>query len=421
MSFSQNIALLLDDLLKEIGYDRGLSIFSRDFSYFKKEELAKITKITLRNAQDISFLKYLPNLRKVKIGSMDYREVFSENYENNEYSNNIIDFSDLETLENLESLEISNDVNIRQLNLENLKNLKRLILINNPRLTTIKGIKNLHCLQDVCLVGNHIMKFENFDNFLLNTLDAKRCIIDIDAYLWYLNDLKVNDEIQDGTRYAKTIYNMALTGNFNYDMKFSEQSGFSNYTTIHIKELTDLYCNLTRKLRSSKVLEMPTEEQIGFLYDFGRKIPVAMSDIRKRNDNYLKIRESNNGAIPEYYEQSLTYLHNSYITYHFKKGNCEGIVNLLHVMASILGLESQTVYCHDRRDPNFGTNHALLRIKNNGVWRYYDPTIDRESGISYYDMDIDAVLSYADLPAIEEKVKDENDNKEYNRKNINRK
>ena len=48
-------------------------------------------------------------------------------------------------------------------------------------------------------------------------------------------------------------------------------------------------------------------------------------------------------------------------------------------------------------------------------------TIDRESGISYYDMDIDAVLSYADLPAIEEKVKDENDNKEYNRKNINRK
>ena len=134
----------------------------------------------------------------------------------------------------------------------------------------------------------------------------------------------------------------------------------------------------------------------------------------------LKIKENNNGTIPEYYEQSLTYLHNSFITYRLKKGNCEGIVNLLHIMASMMGLESQTVYCHDNNDleNSSGTNHALLRIKIDNEWCYLDPTYDRKSNIEYFDMDMNTVLGYAALPAIEQKENEEYDNKKYNRKNI---
>ena len=157
-----------------------------------------------------------------------------------------------------------------------------------------------------------------------------------------------------------------------------------------------------------------------YLYEFGRSIPLAINDIKKRNDEYLKIKENNNGTIPEYYEQSLTYLHNSFITYRLKKGNCEGIVNLLHIMASMMGLESQTVYCHDNNDleNSSGTNHALLRIKIDNEWRYLDPTYDRQSNIEYFDMDMNTVLGYAALPAIEQKENEEYDNKKYNRKNI---
>lgn len=420
MTFSQNIAIMIDNVFQELGYNRGYSVFNPAFTSFTKEELNLITKVHLQNASDITFLKYLPNLKKVKISSMDYREVFYGTYDDNPYSNSIMDFSPLEALSNLEELEITNDVNLKTINLERLENLKRLVLINNPRLQKINGASNLHKLMDVCLVGNHIMDFPEFQQFLSNTLDAKRCIIDIDAYLWFLNDLKKNSTKETVTRYANIIYNAALTGGINRDIKFSEASGFSNYTTITLGELTDLYIKLNRKLHDSGIYNASSQEQMYYLYEFGRSIPLAINDIKKRNDEYLKIKENNNGTIPEYYEQSLTYLHNSFITYRLKKGNCEGIVNLLHIMASMMGLESQTVYCHDNNDleNSSGTNHALLRIKIDNEWRYLDPTYDRQSNIEYFDMDMNTVLGYAALPAIEQKENEEYDNKKYNRKNI---
>lgn len=420
MTFSQSTAIIIDNILKEMGYDRCLTIFNPNFSNFTEEELRLITKVTLENASDISFLAFLPNLKKVKISNMDYREVFYGTYEDNFYSNSITDFETIENLVNLEELEITNDVNLERINLANLKKLKRLILINNPRLKEITGTFSLHNLVDVCLVGNHIMSFPNFEQFLRNTLDAKRCIIDIDAYLWFLNELKKNMNKETATRYANIIYNESLTGGINRDIKFSEASGFSNYTTITLGELTDLYTKLNRRMHDNGALNLSPADQMTYLYQFGCAIPLAIDDIKRRNSEYIKIKENNNGSVPEYYEQSLTYLHNSFITYRLKKGNCEGIVNLLHVMASILGLESQTVYCHDMRDleNSSGTNHALLRIKIDNEWRYLDPTYDRESKVEYCNMDVDSVRAYAILPAIEEKVNEENDNKKYNRKNF---
>ena len=105
--------------------------------------------------------------------------------------------------------------------------------------------------------------------------------------------------------------------------------------------------------------------------------------------------------IPEFYQKSLNYLHSSYATYQLHKGNCEGIVNLMHYMASLLDIDSQTVHCHDRRSNIYGSNHALIRFKTIEGWKYYDPTYDRENSDYYKDMNLKEVEEYADLPKIE--------------------
>ena len=80
-------------------------------------------------------------------------------------------------------------------------------------------------------------------------------------------------------------------------------------------------------------------------------------------------------------------------------------------MATILGLNSKTVHCRDKRSDTIENNHALIRIKVDDVWYYFDPTYNRENAYNYCYMNLDEVSAYADLPKIESIIQNGRNNK----------
>lgn len=117
---------------------------------FKKEELEQIEELEIINDYigKIEELEKLPNLRKLKISSVNMRTMRKDkmmmlddrryNYESK--LSGIKDFSVIEKLEKLEFLQIDNEENLRKINTENLKNLVSLKLRDNPNLKEVRGL-----------------------------------------------------------------------------------------------------------------------------------------------------------------------------------------------------------------------------------------------------------------------------------------
>lgn len=385
-------AIYLHEVLKKLGVKRDCLVSDYNFDYFSESELDKIKTLFITGLDSIQFLRYLPNLEKLQIISDDYTNVLEYgSYKDNPRFNNISSFNVLKKLTKLKYLEITNDVNIESIDLSYMSELRTLILRNNPQLKTIIGADKLHKLETIIIVGNPIRYFDGFEYFLANTLDAKDNIVDVDVYL---SSVKTSKQ-------AKDIYDCSLMGLYSSNITFAEKCDIGDYTTMNIKEMTDLYRNLLRRISKVKLKDQVPATKIEFLYNYGVNIPFDIQGIERRNEEYIKLYQKYDGMIPEFYQKSLNYLHSSYATYQLHKGNCEGIVNLLHYMASLLNIDSQTVHCHDRRSDIYGSNHALIRFKTIKGWKYYDPTYDRENYDYYKDMNLKEVEEYADLPKIE--------------------
>ncbi len=394
MDFDLVTAIFLDNELKKQGVDRFLSITSKNFSYFNMEDLSKIKELTIQGMEDINFLAYLPCLKKLRIYSEDYSNVLEGgSYQNNILFNNIKDFSVIENLVQLEELEIINDINIEKISLKELVNLKKLTLANNPNLTHLLNMGNLHFLEMVVMYGNNIKVFEDFDEYLNNTLDATVNILDSDTYFSKIKSVKD----------SKKLYEKSISGKIN--VQFSEKSGLLQYTTTYLSNITELYTKLRRRLQANKVFEKTEEEKIQYVYEYGLRIKFAQNELIERETLYEEILNKYNG-IPDFYKKRLSFLHNSYSTFHFNYGNCEGIVNLMHIMLSMLGIDSENVHCHDRRyNYSIVNNHALLRIKTVDGWFYYDAVYDRTKYI--YKKTYEEISEYVDLSEYEkEKIEE---------------
>jgi len=337
MRFGIVASMLIDDELRKKGIERGLTILSRDYSHFTMEELSQIEELTLQGFDDVSFLKELPNLKRLCIISENHSNVMdSGTYFHNPVFNQIEDFSVVEALYQLEELQIINDVNVTCLDLSKLQNLKKLVIVNNPRLSELYGMGNLHYLEEVLMYGNPIKMFTNFYEYLDNTLDARTNIIDIDAYFSRIKTL----------RDAKALYDASLVGKIR--VLFAEKSGFLEYTTVSVANITELYEKLKRKLQKDKVFDMSDEEKINYVYNYGLKVKFARKELEERKELYSEILNKYNG-VPDFYKRRMNFLHNSYNTFHFNFGNCEGIVNLMRFMLYMLGIESENIHCHDKR------------------------------------------------------------------------
>lgn len=404
MNLSFEFALIIDDALKKIGYNRRISIRDNKFTYFRIEELALIKTLKLENANSIDELKYLPNLKKLKIEGINYNKI-KDKYalEINPFINHIKDFLVIKDLNKLEYLAINNDINIKKLNLKNLKNLKKLRLKNNPELETLKGLESLENLNDVIIYGTNIKNSINLDKYIFNTISVKNNVLDIKIIL---NEIKNNPKM---LRQINDYKRKGLT-----HLEFAETNGFVDYTKLDTRDLEEMITNLSKELKALNKYD----KQFKTAYIFNNIVhnyKFASDQLKERQNVYRKLIMKNN-EIPEYMTKYFASLHSSYNLYHFKEGNCEGHVNLMSIMLNLVGIESMIVHCKDKRFKEYtgDTNHAMIRVKLNGKWYYCDPTIDKEKSNNYFLKSKNDLEKTHEISGYEQKIMGDDEYGKYN-------
>lgn len=375
MIVSHQLARLISLKLHELGYDRNIFVLDSRFDKFTKQELEMITELIVRDEDDLSGIEYLTNLKSLRIHSINYSEFISGNsVYYNTHINQIKDFSFISKLKSLELLHIENDVNISSLDISELKNLKELYLIHNPNLIHLIGLETLAHLEKVMIYGNNINSEIDIIKYMDNTIATNPNILDVNMYE---NIIKRNRKI------GKTISDYSLLGKTNLD--FGEYIGFLKLSLVSPQSLYDMYMKLDVLFKKNNLYEASDEIKISFVWNYIlRNVKLDREQLERRNIQFQTMKQ-NNENVPEYLVKNFVSLHNSYIAFHFKKANCEGIVNLMQFMYEMLGITSSNVHCIDLKYKNYlRTNHALIRILYKDNWYYCDPTIDTKNPNKYF-------------------------------------
>ena len=140
------LVILIKKELERKGIKKDESL---ELQKFKKEELEQIEdlKIINTNIGKIDELEKLPNLRNLKISSVNMRTMIKgkmmmpdDRYNYESKLSGIKDFSVIERLGKLEILQIDNEKNLKRIDTENLKNLVSLKLRDNPNLREVRGL-----------------------------------------------------------------------------------------------------------------------------------------------------------------------------------------------------------------------------------------------------------------------------------------
>ena len=140
------LAILIKKELDKKGIKKNESL---GVQRFKKEELEQIKDLNIINTNigKIDELEKLPNLRNLKISSVNMRTMIKgklitpdDRYNYESKLSGIKDFSVIERLGKLEILQIDNEENLRKINTETLKNLASLKLRDNPNLKEVRGL-----------------------------------------------------------------------------------------------------------------------------------------------------------------------------------------------------------------------------------------------------------------------------------------
>lgn len=364
------------------------------------ELLEKIKKVEIRRSflDDLDFLTLLPNLEELVIDNLDYDRVADfVDYDETGYFNHIYDYSAISKLTNLRKIKICNDTRIKSLDFSNMPHLTDIQLIDNPDLYQIKGFENLHHLNTVVMYGNHITEFENFEAFLHNTLDAKINIIDLSAFFSYVRSL--GDAVVLNNIYFRGLANV----------QFAEKNGQVGHYTLDIPTIVNLYKKFNTLFRKKGLYasNVTDEERIDYIYKYvSRYVDFAQAELAERERLYLGEVRDQYGRIPEFYERHFGSLHSSFYAYHFRRANCEGMVNLMKFMSSMFGIDSEDVHCTDKRSNSSSLNHAVYRTKYNGVYCYYDPAFFSVMGKKgelgdFSKLSFDSVSSYLNLSRYE--------------------
>ena len=101
--------------------------------------------------------------------------------------------------------------------------------------------------------------------------------------------------------------------------------------------------------------------------------------------------------LPTFRKKKFASFHNSYVAYHFKKANCDGYVNLMRFMLSMLGVKSFNVHCHDKRSKFLASNHSILRVECDNKWYYCNPKYTPEDPKEIFMGSIEDLEKYYDF------------------------
>ncbi len=369
MKISYPLALNIRDQYKELGKKFN------NLNEFTWKELAQITKLEVTNADSLDDLIKLPSLKKLVIKSENYNHFDSNiDLKNNTLINRIQDFSVIEKLTNLEELEIINDINIKKLDLTKLTKLKKLRLINNPGLIAVKNLEKLRNLEEVVIYGTNIKNYINFKEYILNTIYAKKNILDINMYHTLMDGSEKNSKFFSDL--YKLKYNKVL---------YAEKTGFAEFALLTPEQVNELYQMCYKFIKNKKLYRLDSYEQIKEIYKFvTTNITFDNEGILKRDLQYLSMNLPYR-KIPLHLKNKFSMIHSSYNAGILKKSNCEGYVNLMNFMLRMLNIETASVYAAGKKSKLVAAyNHALTSVKLDGNWYYCDPSLEKPGEFKYF-------------------------------------
>ena len=391
IQFDYYCATILNDILK-----RDIRVFDPNYCLFSYDELSTIKTITLSGVDSIDWLPMLPALEGIYIKNFDYRCVTPEGNYDNRFFNHISteELNDtLRKLPNLKELFIENDLNITYVDLSYNPELTTLFLQNNPELGAVYGLSNLHKLKNVTIYGNNIIEAEEFGSYIHNTLDAEVNLVDLGVLFAAIKDQPTPEDKMDFLEYLDLLNFKGL-----FNLTFTEKNGLNKYNLISLAEIKHLVKNYVKLYKRQDLFEKDDETKINYVLKYIKNNIAFNKDGILERAEFVKSYGNEQGIVPDWGEKHMSYLHNSFSTFKLKRGNCEGIVNLMRIMLSILDIETEDVQCHDKRSPvGSGTNHAILRAKVNGKWFYFDPAFDKTEPGNYEYMTFEDTEKYLTL------------------------
>ena len=388
-------------------------IFDDRFKKFSQSELDGVLELCLTNCYDISGLVYLKNLKKLHIKSTDYNKLAPFiNYEDSQVINHITDFTYLTDLINLDELVIANDLYVEEIDISKMINLRKLVLINNPKLKSVKGLDKLEKLNEVTMYGNDISGYGfDFETYIKNTRFCVENTLDISMYLGIIDNNREK---------AKILENYEVTGNA--FVRFAEKSGFLNCVCLSLRDLYELYLNLDVYFKKYNVYNLNEMDKIEFVYKYIINNTKFSKDlIIDRNIAYLADKEQYD-EIPDKIRKMFNNFHSSFYAHRFKIANCGGRVNLMVFMLRMLGIDAFNVHCHDNRDCEIGSNHSITRINTDSGFVYVDASLsesykkselieknsDKDISKYFYCVDYDFMSNYVTMDSYEYSLYEKN-------------
>ena len=349
--------IILEQLLKK-GLRQNRFGFNGEFS---ESEISSITNLTLTGLSSLDEIDKLPNLRSLTIYS--YPSSNLAEFDPLQI-NTITDFSLLSNLTHLEELKIYNDNFLSLLDINNLTNLNTIVLFNNVNLKTLIGLDEKTKLKSVVLINNGLRSIGITKQYIINTTNTPENILDVKLFPNLFGS-------RHNRLFLETRLKEALT-----NITFGEKITFADDKYILSYEQTkNMYFRALKILRQLNVY-MGNWESIKKIHNY-TAFSVEYDDegLEYRSMAYLNLLQipSDN---KEYFLKRLKLMNTSYAAIVNKKAVCEGFVNMMRFILSIIDVETSLVNC-SYEGSEF--NHAAIKFKYDDVWYYADPERQRKS------------------------------------------
>lgn len=349
----------------------------RNYKHFTKEELESIKSLTIAGGVvDISDLKYCTNLKKLDIISANPSMLFfNESHPEttlsvyaNYYVNHIRDFSVINKLKNLEFLTVEFENSLKVLDVENLPKLRKLKLRYNQNLKEVKGLENIKRLYSLELLKNNIVV--PFDLPKILSKGSPKVELDFDIYPLLIEEYP--DLCEKINEFDKNNYNK---------VKWIENISDLGVNKINTKKMKLMDDKANKILNSVIKTNYSDKEKLSAIYSY------IMQNVEY---DYLLISIEDNDKLKEYVKRKKNISENelnkildmkqsSYNGIMANKCICEGYTNMMHYLLKKVGIKSYATSCSSI--PNLKLvgierNHAVIRVRIDNKWRYYDPTSD---------------------------------------------
>ncbi len=328
-------------------------------STFTEEELASVTELNVTNTDSLEGIEYLQNLKTLRLLGANL-----DNFSVVKSLNNIVDFSPIKKLKKLENLVIWHDNNIKVLDLDGL-HLKMLTLISNHNLTEINGIDSMSSLERVYIVGSNITSIGSSTKYMETTKNIRENVLDLRMFNHIFHEKKVGSKVttkESNIRFAEQVHFFDEV----YTLSFEQMRELNRIATniingLRLKGKTNYEMAFTIY---KYIIESVDYDYEGLLYR--DKFFAENKDVKSDKD-YAKLLFINT---------SLSAIKN-------KKSVCDGYVNAIIYLLSLLNIKALPVICanHD------GSLHTAIKILIDNEWIYADPERDSsEKKICYFDL-----------------------------------